>query len=110
MSFMSGIDVTKDSLPSWTFLSNHGHVLVCLARNPDTRLAEVARMVGIGERAIHRIVHELIEAGYLSATKVGRRSIYEVDLNIPLRHPLEAGNDVGAIIGPLVAPISGDAQ
>ena len=103
MTSMSGVEVTKGSLPSWTFLSNHAHVLVCLARDPDTRLTEVARQVGIGERAVHRIVHELIETGYLTATKIGRRNVYQVNLDIPLRHPLESGYDVQAIIGPLLS-------
>lgn len=110
MTFVSGIDVAKESLPAWTFLSNHAHVLVCLSRDPDTRLTDVARQVGIGERAVHRIVHELIEAGYLVATRVGRRNIYEVNLDIPLRHPLESGHDVKAIIGPLISSRDGRSR
>lgn len=89
-------------LPTWTFLSNHAHVLVCIAKRPDVRLSEVARLVGIGERAVHRIVHELIEAGYVTATKVGRRNVYDVDLDLPLRHPLESNHDIRAVIAPLV--------
>lgn len=88
--------------PTWTFLSNHAHVLLCIAKEPDVRLSEVARLVGIGERAVHRIVHDLIEAGYLSVTKIGRRNVYDIDLDLPLRHPLESNHDIRAIIVPLV--------
>lgn len=75
---------------SWTFLTNHAHVLVCLARDPSLRLREVAAMVGITERAVQRIVGELEEAGVLKRHKVGRRNRYAIDLSTPLRHPLES--------------------
>lgn len=86
----------------WTFLTNHSHVLVCIAQEPDIRLSEVARQVGIGERAVHRIVHELCDAGYLKVVKKGRTNNYVIDLDRPLRHPLEADHDVRSIIQPLV--------
>ena len=88
--------------PIWTFLSNHAHVLVCVAKNPDVRLSEVAELVGIRERTVHRIVHELIDAGYISVTKVGRNNVYSVDLDKPLRHPLEAEHNIHAIVAPLL--------
>jgi DNA-binding transcriptional regulator PaaX len=91
-------------IPSWTFLTNHGHVMVCIAQQPDIRLSEIGQKVGIGERAVHRIVHELIEAGYLTSTKVGRRNVYQLDLERPLRHPLESSHRLGAILDPLSAP------
>lgn len=83
---------------NWTFLSNHAHVLICIARQPDQRLSEIADLVGIGERATHRIVHDLTTAGYLSVTKVGRRNVYEVHLDLPLRHPVEAQQTIGELI------------
>jgi DNA-binding IclR family transcriptional regulator len=86
----------------WTFLTNHSHVLVCIAQEPDIRLSEVARQVGIGERAVHRIVHELCDAGYLRVVKHGRTNNYIIDLDRPLRHPLEADHDVRSVIQPLV--------
>lgn len=86
----------------WTFLSNHSHVLICIAQQPDIRLSEVALRVGIGERAVHRIVHELIEAGYVTVTKVGRRNVYDIDLDRPLRHPVEAGHDIRSVVAPLL--------
>lgn len=88
-------------LPSWTFLTNHAHVLVCIAQNREVRLAEMARLVGIGERAVHRIVRDLVDAGYVSTTKVGRRNEYELSLDRPLRHPLEAHHRLSEIFGPL---------
>lgn len=86
----------------WTFLSNHAHVLVCIAKQPDVRLSEVALLVGIQERTVHRIVHELMDAGYVSATKVGRNNVYSVDLDLPLRHPLESDHNIQTIVSPLL--------
>ena len=91
-----------ESSPNWTFLSNHAHVLVCVAKNPDVRLSEVAELVGVRERTVHRIVHELIDAGYIAVTKVGRTNVYSVDLDKPLRHPLEAEHNIHAIVAPLL--------
>lgn len=86
----------------WTFLSNHGHVLICIAKNPDIRLSEVAELVGIRERTAHRIVHELEDEGYLIVTKEGRKNLYRVNLDRPLRHSLEADHDIRAIVSPFV--------
>ena len=83
---------------SWTFLTNHAHVLLCLATNPDLTLREVAEKVGITERAAHRIVSELVEEGALERTKVGRRNHYEVNVNLHLRHPLEQNARVDQLI------------
>ena len=91
-----------EEIPQWTFLSNHAHVLICISQQPDIRLSEVADLVGIRERSVHRIVHELSESGYISVSKVGRNNIYEVHLDLPLRHPLEATHSIRAIISPLL--------
>lgn len=88
--------------PEWTFLSNHAHVLICIARQPDIRLSDLADLVGIQERTAHRIIHELSDAGYVSVNKVGRKNVYEIDLNHPLRHPLESDHDIREIIFPLL--------
>jgi DNA-binding IclR family transcriptional regulator len=88
--------------PEWTFLSNHGHVLICIAKNPDVRLSEVAQLVGIRERTVHRIVHELSDAGYLIVTKVGRTNQYRVNLDRPLRHSLESDHDIRTIVAPFM--------
>lgn len=82
---------------SWTFFTNHGHVLVCIAQNPDIRISDIADLVGIGERAAHRIVGELVDGGYVIRAKDGRRNTYTVDYSRHLRHPLEAGHTIGEI-------------
>ena len=102
---MSSKPVSVESAQNWTFLSNHAHVLVCVAKNPDVRLSEVAELVGVRERTAHRIVHELIDAGYISVTKVGRNNVYSVDLEKPLRHPLEAEHNIHAIVTPLLKKV-----
>ena len=96
---------STEASQTWTFLSNHAHVLVCVAKNPDVRLSEVAALVGIRERTVHRIVHELLDAGYISVTKDGRNNVYSVDLDKPLRHPLEADHNIQAIIAPLLKKV-----
>jgi predicted transcriptional regulator len=82
----------------WTFLTNHAHVLLCIAEQPDIRMREVAGRVGITERATQRIVAELEAAGYVSHRRVGRRNHYEVDTRRPMRHPLEANREVGTLL------------
>lgn len=94
------------TVPSWTFLTNHAHVLVCIAQDREVRLAEIARLVGIGERAVHRIVQDLVDAGYLTRARAGSHNVYEVHLGRPLRHPLEAGHQVVEVFGPLTSPHS----
>jgi DNA-binding IclR family transcriptional regulator len=98
-----------DHASTWTFLTNHAHVLICIAGRSDIRLSEVADQVGIGERAVHRIVHELEAAGYLTVVKEGRRNLYEIDLDRPLRHPLESHQHVRAIVAPIVEGIADTA-
>ena len=83
---------------SWTFLSNHSHVLLCIAEDPDVRLRDVAVRVGITERAVQRIVAELEDAGYVSHERIGRRNRYEVNSDLPLRHPLEDHLAIGALL------------
>lgn len=87
----------------WTFLTNYSHVLLSIAADPSIRLREVAIKVGITERAAQRIVADLIEAGYLESTKVGRRNQYRVNGTLPLRHPVEQGNQVAALLA-LIQP------
>lgn len=84
--------------PGWTFLSNHAHVLVCLARDPEARLRDIAAEVGITERTANAIVSDLEAAGVLSITKVGRRNSYRLDRSARLRHPLESDKTVGDLL------------
>ena len=93
---------TMSTPHGWTFLTNHAHVLLCIAEDPDVRLRDVAARVGITERATQRIVAELEDAGYLSHEKVGRRNHYEVHTELPLRHPLEDHLAIGALLRVLI--------
>ena len=83
---------------SWTFLTNHTHVLLCLYREPDQRLRDVALAVGITERMVQRIVAELAEAGYLHIEKEGRCNRYTVTADLQLRHPLEMQHSIGELL------------
>ena len=87
-----------ESMENWTFLTNYGHVLLCIAADPGIRLLDVATSVGITERSAQRIVADLIEEGYLRHTRVGRRNHYEVRAELPLRHPLEKDTPVGTLL------------
>ena len=87
--------------PGWTFLTNHSHVLVCLHRQPEMLLREVALQVGITERAVQRIVTELESAGVLVRERVGRRNRYALTLDVPLRHDLEKAHTVGDLLAAL---------
>jgi predicted transcriptional regulator len=82
----------------WTFLTNHAHVLLCIAADPEVLMRDVAHRVGITERAVQRIVAELAEAGYLVRHREGRRNSYEVRTDRPLRHPIERHRAVSALI------------
>lgn len=86
------------TVPPWSFLSNHGHVLVCIARDSDIRVREIALAVGLTERAVHRILGELEEAGVISRKRHGRRTHYHIDSRRPLRHPVEAQHSVGELL------------
>ncbi|MCS7063173.1 MAG: winged helix-turn-helix transcriptional regulator [Methylacidiphilales bacterium] len=90
--------VNKKNKPGWTFLTNHTHVLICLRKNRMMRLREVAEAVGITERAVQKIVADLIKAGVLIKKKSGRCNSYEICPDIPLRHPLEAHRRVGDLL------------
>ena len=90
----------------WTFLTNHAHVLLCVARDPGARLRDVAEAVGITERAAQRIVAELVEAGYLEREREGRRNRYRLHPELPLRHPLEREHAVGEILR-VLTPVRG---
>ena len=82
----------------WTFLTNHAHVLVCIAEDPDIRGRDIAARVGITERAAQAIVADLANEGYVNRTRVGRRNRYEVNAEAPLRHPLEHDHTIGELL------------
>ncbi len=85
-------------MAQWTFLTNHAHVLLCVAENPNARLRDVAAQVGITERAAQRIVTELEEAGYLEREREGRRNVYRLNTGMPLRHPLDQDHRIGELL------------
>jgi hypothetical protein len=84
---------------SWKFLTNHALVLMCLVEAPTARTKDLARWIGITDRAAQRIVAELEAAGYLSSVKVGRGKRYRVRATAPMRHPLQRHRKVGALLG-----------
>ncbi|MFP4485151.1 MAG: helix-turn-helix transcriptional regulator [Spirochaetota bacterium] len=79
---------------TWTYLTNHSHVIICLAEDPNSRLRDVAQRIGITERAVQMIVSDLEEAGVLERHRQGRRNHYEIKPDTPLRHPVEAHRTV----------------
>ena len=87
----------------WTFLSNHAHVLACIAQDPEARVREIALRVGITERAVLRILGDLDDAGVITRTREGRRTRYAIDGQSPLRHPVESHRTVGELLALLAA-------
>lgn len=83
---------------SWTYLTNHSHLLACLARDENMSLREVATQVGITERAVLHLVADLVEAHVVTRTRVGRRNHYVINRDAPMRHPLMAGATVGDLV------------
>jgi len=101
---------SSDESKTWTFLTNHAQVLLCLAEDPDIRLRDVAGRVGITERASQRILAELVAAGYVRTSRVGRRNRYTVDRERAMRHSAQLGHDIGNLLealGPNVDPSTG---
>jgi predicted ArsR family transcriptional regulator len=88
----------KPDLPSWTFLTNHAHVMVALSRDADLRQRDLSYVVGITPGAVQRILDDLEHGGYLRREKVGRRNHYEIIDRTPLRHPLEGRHTVGELL------------
>lgn len=82
----------------WTFFTNHAHVMVCLAKNSDQPLREVALEVGITERAVQRIIADLEHGGYLVRERIGRQNSYSLILDKELRHPIEADHTIGDVL------------
>ena len=82
----------------WTFLSNHAHVLIYLATEDDPTLRDIAQHVGITERAVLMVLADLENEGLIRRTRVGRRNHYDLRLDQPLRHPLEAHRTVRQLI------------
>ena len=86
-----------DSKP-WRFVTNHTQVLLCIARDPDARLRDIAETVGITERAVQRIVADLIESDFVSRERVGRRSRYRLNREARMRHPAQYEHEIGEML------------
>jgi DNA-binding Lrp family transcriptional regulator len=87
--------------PTWSFLTNHARVLICIAQDPGIRLREIGQTVGITERAAHRIVGELVDAGYVSRRRVGRRNHYAIRSDLPVPDMLARNRRVGDLLAVL---------
>jgi DNA-binding Lrp family transcriptional regulator len=95
--------VTPELSPSWTFLTRHAQVLLCIAGDPGIRLRDIGDQVGITERAAHRIVGELVADGYLSRERQGRRNHYTLRLQLPLPDPVARDQKVGDLLAVLTS-------
>lgn len=86
---------------SWTFLTNHGHVLAYLAKYPHSTTRQIAIAVGITERSVQNVIKDLVEENYVIRNKTGRNNAYEVNSELPLRHPLEKEYPVKSLLDAL---------
>ena len=89
---------STEGMHRWTFLSNHAQVLLCIARDRDMRLRDIAQSVGITERAAQRIVADLVEAGYIDRERVGRRSHYRLNGEVRMRHVAQADYEINELL------------
>jgi len=89
---------------SWSFLTNHARVLLCIARDPGMRLRDVAASLGITERSAHGIVTDLAEAGYVVKHKDGRRNRYQIQAHLPLPEPASQEPAIGEVLALLAGP------
>lgn len=95
---------------SWHFVTSHTQVLLCLQRNPNVRLRDIAQTVGITERAAQRIVTDLVEAGYVTRERIGRRNHYTVDRSARMRHPSQLAHEIGELLDLLHLDDSGGSR
>jgi predicted ArsR family transcriptional regulator len=89
---------TRSNSRSWTFLTNHAHVLLVIASTPDVRVRDLAQLVGVTERTALQIIDDLEADGYITRERFGRRNRYHIDRSHPLRHPLEEHHEIGALL------------
>jgi Winged helix-turn-helix DNA-binding len=96
--------LSGDAESGWDFLTNHAHVLLCVAEDPGIRLRDIAAAVGITERGAHKVLSELVDGGYVLRERHGRRNRYKVKPELPLRHPLVNDREVGDLLKVLRRP------
>jgi MarR family len=94
----------ENTTRGWTFLTNHAQVLVCISHDPGVRLRDIGERVGITERAAHRIVVELADAGYITRQRNGRRNRYTINTHLPLPDPIAREQNVGELLAILTGP------
>jgi DNA-binding MarR family transcriptional regulator len=95
---------------AFSFLTNHGLALLCIAHDPRARLRDIAASVGTTERTAQRIVGELIAAGYVERTREGRRNVYTVNRTLRLALPRQRDVDLNALLGVLVPSDTGSER
>jgi DNA-binding MarR family transcriptional regulator len=83
---------------TWTFLTNHSQVLICLAQDPGTRIRDIATTIGITERATQRILSILVETGYIERHRTGRRNRYHINRDQTMRHAAQTGQQIGGLL------------
>jgi len=99
--------MSSTETPTWSFLTNHAQVLLCIAEDPGIRLREIGDHVGVTERAAHRIVDELVAAGYVSRTRSGRRNHYTIHRHLPLPDRIAHRQRLGDLLTILAPQNSG---
>ena len=92
------------SKAAWTFLTNHGHVILCLAGDPELTIRDLSIRVGITERAVQNILNDLVEADYLQRQRFGRQNTYLLSPKKALRHPVESHRSLGDLVRLMLAP------
>jgi DNA-binding MarR family transcriptional regulator len=88
----------EEAQHSWRFVTNHTQVLLCISENHESRLRDIATEVGITERAAQRIVADLVDAGYVTRERTGRRNQYTINRDLEMRHPAQLGFEIGPLL------------
>lgn len=90
--------MSDKSSQNWTFLSNHGHTLIAISRNPELKVAELAKLIGITERSVLSILSDLEVNSYITVERIGRRNNYKINSRKKFRHPSEADHAIGELL------------
>ena len=90
--------MARNDTPTWSFLTNHAQVLLCIAQDPGIRLREIGETIGITERAAHRILSDLTAAGYVTRERHGRRNRYTIESDLPVPDPLARTRKIGDLL------------
>lgn len=100
---MTSLSDQRETRREWDFLTSHALTLVEVTRTPDATVRELAGRTSLTERQMHRVLDDLVSAGYVTRTRIGRRNQYGIDASRPLRHPSVAHHHVGKLIGALAS-------